>query len=207
MVKSRRKQQDRRAATRAALLDAARRQFGAAGYEATLLDGIAADVGVTKGAVYHHFPDGKPQLFEAVVLLEQEAMLEAISSRHSEIDDGFTALGQRLRAYFVYASQPGPYRITLHDAPVVLGFARWREVEYRYTTRLIEAELSGLIERGAIPRLPAAMIAAAIYGACEAVTHIVAAADDRPGATEEAVVTIVSLFRGLSLAEDRRRSH
>src|SRR2546423_2284256 len=52
-------------ATRRAIVAAARRRFGHAGYAATSVDDIAADARVTKGAVYHHF-GSKDRLFRAV---------------------------------------------------------------------------------------------------------------------------------------------
>jgi AcrR family transcriptional regulator len=52
-------------ATRLALLAAARQLFGEKGYAATSIEEIAAQAGVTKGAVYHHF-GGKGDLFQDV---------------------------------------------------------------------------------------------------------------------------------------------
>ena len=61
----RRTQAERRAATRAALLSAARPLFAERGYEAVSSEEIVAAAGVTRGALYHHF-DGKRGLFAAV---------------------------------------------------------------------------------------------------------------------------------------------
>ena len=51
--------------TRNALIEAATQRMVEQGYEATSIAQIAADVRVSKGAVYHHFPD-KRSLFKAV---------------------------------------------------------------------------------------------------------------------------------------------
>lgn len=59
---TRRTQQERTAQTREALLLAARAVFGREGFTGARLDDIAAEAGVTKGALYHHF-DGKEDLF------------------------------------------------------------------------------------------------------------------------------------------------
>ena len=53
------------AATRASLVDAARKVFGARGFADTSLDEVVAEARVTKGALYHHFR-GKEDLFAAV---------------------------------------------------------------------------------------------------------------------------------------------
>ena len=62
---ARRTQAERREATRAALLEAARPLFAERGYEAVSSEEIVAAAGVTRGALYHHF-DGKRGLFAAV---------------------------------------------------------------------------------------------------------------------------------------------
>ncbi|HEY3281176.1 MAG TPA: TetR family transcriptional regulator [Armatimonadota bacterium] len=56
------------------LLAAAVRRFAAQGYDATTLDEVAADAGVTKGAIYWHFTD-KADLF-GQVMRERTARLE-----------------------------------------------------------------------------------------------------------------------------------
>lgn len=52
------------------LLDAAQRQFGAKGYDGTSVADIIADVGISKGAFYHHFAS-------------KEDLLEALACRHA----------------------------------------------------------------------------------------------------------------------------
>ncbi|MER3482975.1 MAG: TetR/AcrR family transcriptional regulator [Meiothermus sp.] len=56
--------------TRQALLERARKAFAERGYAATSLEGLAKSLGLTKAAVYHHFPS-KRALLEA--LLEEAA--------------------------------------------------------------------------------------------------------------------------------------
>jgi len=54
--------------TRAAILDAARRQFGSHGYDSATIRGIAADAGVDP-ALVHHFYGTKERLFAAAMEL------------------------------------------------------------------------------------------------------------------------------------------
>jgi AcrR family transcriptional regulator len=69
MKVQRRTQAERRAETRARLLDAARSVFAERGYHAASLDLVSEGAGCTKGAVYHHF-GSKEGLFLA--LLDQQ---------------------------------------------------------------------------------------------------------------------------------------
>lgn len=66
MAVQRRTQQERRAATRAALLAAAGPVFAKDGFAAASLDAIAAEAGLTKGAIYSNF-DGKTDLFLSLI--------------------------------------------------------------------------------------------------------------------------------------------
>ncbi len=49
------KQQDRATQTKESILNAAEHLFAVQGYEATSVSMICADVGVSKGAFYHHY--------------------------------------------------------------------------------------------------------------------------------------------------------
>jgi len=48
--------QQRAEETRGRILDAAVKKFAIAGYDATSVDEICGEAGVSKGAFYHHFP-------------------------------------------------------------------------------------------------------------------------------------------------------
>ena len=76
------------------LLEAALRVFAARGYRRTTLDEVAAAAGVTKGAIYHYFPN------------KQELLLGAIE--HYQ-DRAFTRLEEAMRE----ASGPASARLTL----------------------------------------------------------------------------------------------
>src|SRR5436853_5817253 len=84
-VKSRRSEYAEQ--TRAALLTAAANAFAEDGFTATSITQIAAAARVTKGAVYHHFPD-KQALFEAVVHrcneAAQQQVYDAVAGRRDD---------------------------------------------------------------------------------------------------------------------------
>jgi AcrR family transcriptional regulator len=58
--------EEKKARTRAQLIDAAATVFGRRGYTAASLDEVAEEAGLTKGAVYSNF-DSKEELFQAVI--------------------------------------------------------------------------------------------------------------------------------------------
>ncbi|ODT65676.1 MAG: hypothetical protein ABS75_30710 [Pelagibacterium sp. SCN 63-23] len=134
MQEARRSQEDRRAATRQALLEAARELFAHKGYAATGTPEIVAAAGLTRGALYHHFAD-KLALFAAVVEAEHAAVARAITAA----SDGATAPPDMIDALvvggdaFLAAMQdPGRRRIMLIDAPAVLGPEALDAINQRY---------------------------------------------------------------------------
>ena len=140
MPTERRTQAERRAATRAQLLDAARELFVEQGYAQTGTPQIVARAGVTRGALYHHFAD-KADLFRGVCEREAHAVADAIEDATRETgtrdtgtrdtstrdtsthdtDDPMQALRLGTDAYLDAMSVPRRARLLLLDAPAVLG--------------------------------------------------------------------------------------
>jgi AcrR family transcriptional regulator len=138
---------------RARLLAAARALFITNGFGATSTPMIVAAAGVTRGALYHHFPD-KVALFRAVAEAEAEAVADAVEVSGDALD---TAL-ERLRAgAFVWLdamAQSGRARILLVDAPAVLGADFMQALEARTGERTLEQGLRAAMDTGEIAALP-----------------------------------------------------
>ncbi|ULR42779.1 TetR/AcrR family transcriptional regulator [Rhizobium sp. K102] len=108
------------AETRAKLLAAGRRAFGASGYAEASMDDFTGKAGLTRGALYHHFGD-KKGLFAAVVAeidSEMTARLCEISSMASTRWQGFV---DENIGYVLMALEPELQRIMFRDGPAVLG--------------------------------------------------------------------------------------
>jgi AcrR family transcriptional regulator len=117
-------------ATRAVLLEAARRLFVEKGYADTGTPEIVAMAGVTRGALYHHFSD-KLELFRAVVEGEEEAVAEQIASESMESDTALEAMLDGADAYFEAMSVPGRARLLLLEGPSILGVTAMAEIDRR----------------------------------------------------------------------------
>ena len=75
--------------TRAKVLAAARRLFSEAGYEGATIRDIAAEAGMSTGAVFANFTD-KSDLFREIMVADMEALVEAMregASRGRGVDD------------------------------------------------------------------------------------------------------------------------
>lgn len=138
---------EKHAATRAILLATARRLFAASGYADTGTEDVVREAGVTRGALYYHFAD-KRALFEAVVEMMAQDVLAAIELAVAETPSPLDALLRGTAAFLDARLRPDTRRIYLIDAPSVIGWQRWREIDGRYGTgslRLgIEAALADL---------------------------------------------------------------
>ncbi len=144
------------AATVAALLAAARRRFGADGYDGAGLDAIAAEAGVTTGAVYHHFA-GKKGLFLAVAeAIEAELLARAVAAADP---DPWTALRQAFAVLVDAGAAPDIYRILFVDAPRIIGIEAWRAIEMKYAYGVLSAVLGELMAAGVVVARPIALVA------------------------------------------------
>lgn len=122
--KSSRSQADRRAATQAALLTAARALFAERGFAGVGAPEIADAAGVTRGAITHHYAD-KTGLFRAVIQAEAQAVAQALA----QVPDGPDALRQGTRLWFQAMQDKGRVRLLLIDGPAVLGPSEMAQID------------------------------------------------------------------------------
>lgn len=165
----RRTQAERRAATRDALLRAARVAFAESGFAKAAREDICASAGVSRGALDHHF-DGKLGLFRAVFeQLEQEQARQIVkaASAHSE---PLAQLRAGARAYLEAAADPAIRQIIHVDARAALGYEAWHEVHRRYGVALLEGPLhaQGVGGSGGPARPPSELLAELLLAALTA---------------------------------------
>jgi AcrR family transcriptional regulator len=198
----RRTQRERSQGTIAALLDAARTSFAEVGYAETSLEALTASAGVTKGAFYHHFAS-KRELFRAVYEREELRLVEQALRVAIRTRDPWDAFEAGLAAYFEVSSQPGVQRITLLDAPSVLGWEEAHSIAVSSWSILIEGGLARAVEAGHLERRPLGPLANLLYGAiCES-AMIVARSEDQTAARAAYLSELRAILRGLARGADR----
>jgi AcrR family transcriptional regulator len=129
--------------TRATLIMVARHLFAERGYAGTATEEIVQAAGVTRGALYHHFRD-KQDLFEAVYRDLQDELRERIRGAARVEAERWERVRAGFHEYLDHSMDPTIRRIVLIDAPSVLGWERWREIDNEYALGLL---------RGAMERL------------------------------------------------------
>lgn len=192
------KQAERRAASRAAILEAARDLFGRHGFGATTMDAVAAEAGLAKGAVYHHFAS-KEALFEAVFDLVSAGLARDCAAAGRAEPDVLAAMVAANRHYFAVCSHGPLAQIVLRDAPAVLGWARWREVDERHFAGGFPRALARAMEQGLIARQPVEPLARLLLGAVTEAAMACAGRDDLAAAGEVYADALANLVEALRL--------
>lgn len=198
---NRRSQSDRSAATRAALVTAARPLFAQHGYAAVGTETIVRAAGVTRGALYHQFAD-KTELFAAVTeAVEEDVMARIMRQLGEGGDDAPDPLDELTRgagAWLDACIEPEVQQILLLDAPAVLGWERFREIGHRYSVGVVEAVLTAAIGAGRVVDQPVSPLAHMIIGALDEGALLIARADDQRRARAEVGAALERLIGGLA---------
>jgi AcrR family transcriptional regulator len=187
-----------REATVARLIEIARTVFTEQGYANAATEDIVAQAGVTRGALYHHF-GSKEGLFLAVVEMVQQDVGQRVEAAAAVHDDVWDQLLAGCAAFLGASRDPQVQRIMLLDAPAVLGWSAWRELDARYSMHSLREALAELMARGQIAPLPLDALTHLLSGAMNEVALWLAQSAD-PEALEEAVQTLTHMLRGLRRA-------
>ena len=181
--------------TRAKLIGAARKAFTAKGYAAASMDELTAEVGLTRGALYHNFGDKKGLLQAVIDQIDAEMLVRQrrAGARAQSPWDRFLMEGV---AYMEMAVEPEIQRIMLLDGPAVLGDpSRWpnQSACLRTSTEVIQS----LIDAGTVKDINAEAAARLINGAALNAALWIAAADDPHAVLAKAVEAFQNLATGL----------
>ena len=125
------------------VLEAAREVFAADGFAAASVDDIARRAGVTRGAVYHHY-DGKPGLFRAVAEQLQAEVAARVVAEAERKADAAGQLRAGSHAFLDAITDDRAARVLLIDAPAVLGWTRWRELDAAASGRELREAVEAL---------------------------------------------------------------
>jgi AcrR family transcriptional regulator len=183
-------------ATRAQLVGVATRLFSERGYAGVGTEEIVRQAGVTRGALYHHFAD-KRGLFRAVHEGVERNVVRGIVAAVAGIADPWEIMVAGARAYLDACVDPTVMRITLIDAPAVLGWSEWREIDARHGLGLVEAVLRAAMDGGVLRPQPVEPLAHLLLAAMAEAGLMVATAPDPPAARERVEMPLLSLLEGL----------
>ncbi|KQS59389.1 TetR family transcriptional regulator [Rhizobium sp. Leaf371] len=180
---------------RAKLIAAGRRAFAEKGYAAASMDELTAEVGLTRGALYHNFGD-KKGLFAAVVDQIDGEMAARAQAVGAQMADDWAGLLAEGTAYIEMSLDPDVQRIVLLDGPAVLGDpSQWpsQDTCLQVTKRTIERLIAG----GIVKPVDAEAAARLISGAALNAALWIAASDDAARVLPKAIEAFRALSTGL----------
>jgi len=183
-------------ATRAALVAAARELFAERGYAGVGTEQIVHRAGVTRGALYHHFSD-KQDLMRAVLHDLSRELAEASATAALKKTDQWEQILAAVDAFLDACTDPAIQRIMMTDAPSVLGWDEWREIDTQYGLGLVKASLANAMETGLIERQPVDPLAHLFVGALDEAAMYMSRADDAGAARREMGESIERMLSGL----------
>lgn len=180
---------------RAKLIQAARKAFAEKGYAAASMDELTAEVGLTRGALYHNFGDKRGLLAAVVNQIDAEMASRAreIGARAKDEWEGLLAEGT---AYIEMALDPEIQRIVLLDGPAVLGDpSRWPSQNSCLQATRETAER--LIGQGILKPVDIEAAARLLNGAALNAALWIAASDDPEDVFPKAVEAFRCMAAGL----------
>ena len=135
---------EERSAKRQAVLRAAVRMFNERGFHATLLEDVAASLGVSKPTIYHYLGNKEQVLLECVAIGLQQ-FLEAADEAHRAPGSGLDRLRHFLTAY-AQVNMDDFGRCVIRTGPEALSPEGAQSLRER--KRRIDAAMRGFIEEG-----------------------------------------------------------
>lgn len=169
------------------LIGVARQLFSQRGYAQTSTEDIVRAASVTRGALYHHFKN-KADLFRAVLERVQIEIAERIESAAQLTNDPKAQLQLGCRAFLQVSLEPDVQRIALIDAPAVVGWQVWRELDAEHAVQSLKSSLR------ALEVTPLEATAHLLSGAMNEAVLWIAGSNDPTRALEEADAVLQGLL-------------
>ena len=169
--------------TRQRIVDVAAALFAELGYEATSIEAVLRESGISRGALYHHFAN-KEALFEAVLEAVEAEVAAASVEASRGIGYPLEALRAGCFAFLDLAATKRVRQILLIDAPVAVGWDKWREIDARYGFGLLRASLRAATAHGRLNPELLDIVAHMLLAALIEVAMVIARAEDSAAAIE-----------------------
>jgi AcrR family transcriptional regulator len=171
-------------ATRQHVVEVATALFAETGYRDTPIEAVMRAADVSKGALYHHFP-GKDALFEAVLEHVNGRVTARVLEALAGLTDPVAELRAGVTAWIRLAGDPVVQQVVLIDAPAVLGWERWRELD-EGPLAATRAGLAEAARRGTVDPRHVEVFAHALVASVTEIATMVAGADDPAAALVDA---------------------
>jgi AcrR family transcriptional regulator len=187
------KRREQGQATRQHLVDVATRLFAERGYEATSIEAVLEAADVSRGSLYHHFAN-KQALFEAALDTVETRIGNETMAAVQGAPDIIEGLRRGCLEWVRLAGDPVVQRILLIDAPSVLSWQRWREIEEHYALGGIKGAMLVAAHEGRLAPELVNMFAHMILATMNELALVIVQADDPAAAQRQAERAVDEYF-------------
>jgi AcrR family transcriptional regulator len=163
--------------TRRAIIETATRLFAERGYTAISIETVIAACQISRGALYHHFAS-KEALLEAVFEAVEIDVTGRVLASSASAGSAPAAVQAGCEAFLDLTLDPVVRQIMLTDAPSVLGWDKWREIDERHAFGLMKAALEPAAREAGIPAALVDPFAHMLLASLSEIALMIAEADD-----------------------------
>jgi AcrR family transcriptional regulator len=182
---------------RESLIEAAHELFMERDYDQVATEEILERSGVSRGALYHHFPT-KRALFRAVWEASERRVIERLAAGLPAGLTPFETLVFLAKGYMWAAETDEEMRrIGLGQSRTVLGWEEWREAATGLGIGIALAAVTAAIEAGELPPRDPETMAIVVVGAAIEAAMLIVADDDPAAARDRSEAVVVDVLEGL----------
>ena len=179
------------------MIDAARRLFIKRDYGEVSTADVLREAGVSRGALYHHFPS-KRELYREVWRDSERRLLERLAAAAAEARTPFEALAAGCRAYLDESATNREFqRIGLLQSRTVLGWEAWREGIRDLGLATMRGGIEAAMEAGELRKTDPEATAHLVMAALIEAGLLIATARDREAARAAAEPPLMEMLEGL----------
>jgi AcrR family transcriptional regulator len=178
-------------------VDVATELFASQGHAAVTMEQVCSRAAVTRGALYHHFA-GKADLFRAVCEQVAASVTDQVTQEAREAPDAWSRLQSGCRAFLDACTDQGVRQILLTDAPSVLGWAAFREMDARHGLGLLRAGIQAAMDQGFIETGPVDALAHLLVAALDEAAMLIGQAASHETARRDAAAALDRILAGIA---------
>lgn len=114
--------------TKSKILEIARQKFTTKGFHNTSSQEIVEEIGLTRGAFYHHFKNKEEILYELISMIQKE-LGDYVEKRAMTRDDTWEQLVIGCVAFVEKAVDKDTLKILLVDGPAIISWQEWKRMD------------------------------------------------------------------------------
>lgn len=135
--------------TKRRILDIARKKFETQGFSNTPLQEIVEELGLTRGAFYHHYKKKEDILFDLVREIQKE-IGQYVEERAMEQEELWEQLIVGCVAFVEKATAKDIMKILLVEGPAIISWEEWKRMDTENSESHLKEQLETLQSEGVI---------------------------------------------------------